>query len=720
MAWYKRYRIPFQSRSGTQYMVYIYEQTSGSLVTLTGAAEPFVTQEETDDNIYTPIRAQSGYLRVIDESGGTLLESIMPTNNLQKKVVLYTGTWNSSMTTFTDGTVKWQGFLCAEAFTQPWDGSVNMIEFPVKSMLGALDDIQVSNSFNGGTQRIGYFLASAFEALGYTPKALYLSSQLYDGIASFLNIYIMPQIFFSHEEIQNEGSTTSISVAMSWQNALAEIMKMYGFMMRENGENIHIAYYDGHGNSGTIYTETYNWSYLWSTSPSKSVNPMFSYQLPNCFVFRSDGNTMGYFQGRNGAKVTLKCPHQQTVLTTLPLTEETTDPPISVTVGNGVVKVQPHSPRSNLKETFSFYRYNNNTDTPTSSNYQMCRATSVLDDPPTSFDEMSVTGAFPVRSSFNMTGDGSVYPLENGMFLNMRWFDALVSQSPANAMPCYSIISEYSTFENKSGYLNIQLDLQCFVYNLNDSLVYGAGWNVNSYGMHYYMFVMVQCGNYYWNGEAWVTQASVFRIETDGLGVVSNKTEEMRCEGDEGWFIPKPSNVNGYVTLTVMNFGQFLLTPTNMYYILGSPSLIMKSIQVSLISEIPATASERDTNVYRTSSSAGFSNLAETELSVGTWNNNIDSPNFIVDSQSNYITTLRYDSGIDYMRPELYLINRMFSQYGQMRRTMRADVESGLDIYNRRFYLISSGIQRFFFAVDANHRWRDDEQTVKLIEINNQ
>ena len=43
MAWYKRYRVPFQSFGGTQYMVYIYEQTSGNVVTLTGAAEPFVT-----------------------------------------------------------------------------------------------------------------------------------------------------------------------------------------------------------------------------------------------------------------------------------------------------------------------------------------------------------------------------------------------------------------------------------------------------------------------------------------------------------------------------------------------------------------------------------------------------------------------------------------------------------------------------------------------------
>ena len=718
MAWYKRYRIPFQSRSGTQYMVYIYEQTSGSLITLTGAAEPFVTQEETDDNIYTPIRAQSGYLRVIDESGGTLLESIMPTNNLQKKVVLYTGTWNSSMTTFTDGTIKWQGFLCAEAFTQPWDGSVNMIEFPVKSMLGALNDIQVSSMIDGSPQRIGTLLDLAFQRLGYAPSSLYVSSQLFDARVSFLNIYIMPQIFFSREDIQNEGSTTTVSIGMSWQKALAEIMKMYGFMMRENGENIHIVYYDGHGNSGIIYTEVYNWSDIWSTSPSRVVNSMSSYELPNCFVFRSDGNTMGYFQGRSGAKVTLKCPHQQSVLTTLPVTEETSTEPTSISVTNGVVKVQPHGQRYNQQETFSYYRYNNNTATPTTSTYDLCKTTSVLDDPPANTGESSVTGAIPVRSLFNKTGDNTEYHLESGLLLNMRWLDSATDQAPENAMPCYAIVSEISS-SNKSSYLNIQLDLQCFVYDLNGHLLYGL-LNEPSIETYYILFLRVSCGNYYWNGVEWTTQASTFRIMTDGMKIISNKTEDMLVEGDEGFFIPKPIGINGYVTVTIMNFGLFELKYPISQHFLGVPSLIMKSIEVSLISEIPLTASARDANVYRSGSNTGFSNFAEVELSLGTYNNNIDSPNFIVDSQSDYITTLRYDSGIDYMRPELYLINRMFSQYGQMRRTMRADVESGLDIYNRRFYLTSSGIQRFFFAVDANHRWREDEQTVKLIEINNQ
>jgi hypothetical protein len=96
-------------------MVYVYEQVSGTLVTLTGSDEPFETSEDDSDDIFTPIRHQTGYLRVVDETAnGNLMETMMPINNTEKMVCLYTGTWDADFTTFTDGSLKWQGFLCAE------------------------------------------------------------------------------------------------------------------------------------------------------------------------------------------------------------------------------------------------------------------------------------------------------------------------------------------------------------------------------------------------------------------------------------------------------------------------------------------------------------------------------------------------------------------------------------------------------------------------------
>ena len=63
------WKIPFMSlRTGTVYTVNIFDDAySGAGVTLKGAAEPFVTEENDDDDIFMPVRTQSGYLRIVDD-----------------------------------------------------------------------------------------------------------------------------------------------------------------------------------------------------------------------------------------------------------------------------------------------------------------------------------------------------------------------------------------------------------------------------------------------------------------------------------------------------------------------------------------------------------------------------------------------------------------------------------------------------------------------------
>ncbi len=60
MAWNIHWQCCFQSLGGTQYAVNIYEQDyDGSIVQLIGSDKPFVTQEDDDDDVFTPIRTQT-------------------------------------------------------------------------------------------------------------------------------------------------------------------------------------------------------------------------------------------------------------------------------------------------------------------------------------------------------------------------------------------------------------------------------------------------------------------------------------------------------------------------------------------------------------------------------------------------------------------------------------------------------------------------------------
>ena len=64
-----RWKIPFKTlRSNELLTVNIYDSTfSGEAMVLMGAAEPFETQEEGGDDLFTPVRLQSGYLRIVDD-----------------------------------------------------------------------------------------------------------------------------------------------------------------------------------------------------------------------------------------------------------------------------------------------------------------------------------------------------------------------------------------------------------------------------------------------------------------------------------------------------------------------------------------------------------------------------------------------------------------------------------------------------------------------------
>ena len=63
------WQIHFKSlRAGTDYTVHIYDANySDTPIQLKGGAEPFVTQEDDDEDMFTPVRTQSGYIPIVDD-----------------------------------------------------------------------------------------------------------------------------------------------------------------------------------------------------------------------------------------------------------------------------------------------------------------------------------------------------------------------------------------------------------------------------------------------------------------------------------------------------------------------------------------------------------------------------------------------------------------------------------------------------------------------------
>jgi len=145
----KNYLITFKSlRAGTTYVVNIGGGT-GTAVALKPGASPFVTQEDDDEDMFTPVRTQSGYLRIIDDGlaadGVTAFDwkDLIPETDTSRPVTL-TATPAGASTS----TVVWQGYMQPQTFSGVLYGGTQEREFPVQCGLSSLDSIDVDTTLD--------------------------------------------------------------------------------------------------------------------------------------------------------------------------------------------------------------------------------------------------------------------------------------------------------------------------------------------------------------------------------------------------------------------------------------------------------------------------------------------------------------------------------------------------------------------------------------------
>ena len=138
----KNYKITFVSlRAGTTYVLNI-GGGSGTQVPLKGGAEPFVTEEDTNDDVFQAIRTQSGSIRILDDGkgdDGTSFDwkDLLPSTDSARPVTLTAG-----------GSTVWMGFMQSQTFSGELYGGKQERDFPVLCPLGVLAGEDVN--FNRG------------------------------------------------------------------------------------------------------------------------------------------------------------------------------------------------------------------------------------------------------------------------------------------------------------------------------------------------------------------------------------------------------------------------------------------------------------------------------------------------------------------------------------------------------------------------------------------
>lgn len=722
MSWTTHWQCSFQSFGGSQYSVNICEQNySGDVVELTGAEQPFETQEDDDDDIFTPVRKQTGYLRVID-TDGTLMEELMPANNTERLVRLVESVTSGGTTT---EVTRWQGFLCAQAFTQTWDQNVRVLEMPIKSILAALEDVSIDTSLAGTDTYVAGLLTNGVAAL------------MTDGTEPFDTVVIiddcLPQdgilthslqygIFFNEEEIANQGDFVVEFTGQNYLEILKSVCAAYGLTARENGTSLYLAHYDLAGEH-RLYTCTITWesfvSYATIGRGTIACNSDVSSEaLLTAATFRGTDNTKSFVQGGRNARVVFSLGDYNLSLK-LPRCSEDDSTPIEFAMHTGTLYVQVHEPRVSDFETYAFNVYNQHTWSGTST-FEDMEASTVIEgynSNPYAVNADLYTGAFPVRW-YHKTGTERV-TLQNGLYINTQYKTASQSTSPSSNS-CWSVSSRFG-YTITEGWLNLQLTLWDLIWYTGISSPYWLLEDASSM-LGSDVITEVHCclsiGDKFWNGSAWVDGSAPntkFVMFLKNGKVQSNKTSDMNTSVTDGYFFPVTSEMQGNISFHILNVA--IPKYNNSAYYAECYTHILSDFELKVVYPDSITASDRSENVYLDTIGTGFSAEKKINTTIGTNNNNLFSPALLRGASSReLIETMPYQmmpSGAIEQRPEMHTLERMVSHYGSVRRTLTGRLATGLSLCDA----IYSYENRLYFGIDASHLWRDDVQDVKFLEI---
>lgn len=211
-----RWQIKFMSFLGTSYVLSIYDAdyTGSTITQLTGAADPFVTSEDTDEVFYIPIRTQSGYIKFIVEND-SIVGDMMPVLATDRPVVLRT----------LAGAVCWVGFLSQEQYSQPWEPCPYEVEIPVVSVMSAMQGIQF-------TQADGY--TSVLSLLNTINRYLPVNiSAVMSDLSPIDGVFVQNRNF--HETETGSSSLSTSNECDSIYACMEQFCEYFGVSLREYG-----------------------------------------------------------------------------------------------------------------------------------------------------------------------------------------------------------------------------------------------------------------------------------------------------------------------------------------------------------------------------------------------------------------------------------------------------------------------------------------------------
>ena len=310
------WQVKFKTlRGGKTLTASVYDNLySGQPIQLKGGAEPFVTEENKDDDPFKAIRTQTGSLKIVDD--GYALDGVTPFNwrDLQPRsdhdrpVIL----------TDENDTVLWQGFLQAQNFSGTLYEQTQEREFPLQCALSILSS-QYPNTTDQGIVNFAFLLN-------------YISSMVSAASVSVINIteFIIQggrdaQAWLSKKfhwaNLLSEDQDEDLSPQYDLFTCLEDMCNFWGWEARTEGTRLYLMCTEDQTEQTALILTPADLSTMAAGSFAGTINtePFVRQELTGN-IFASNDNDDMWMNGPSEVSVKADCNEQSTIVQFAPPT----------------------------------------------------------------------------------------------------------------------------------------------------------------------------------------------------------------------------------------------------------------------------------------------------------------------------------------------------------------------------------------------------------------
>lgn len=702
-----QYEIPFKSIDGRDCLVEVSLPNYSVIpIRLTGTDNPFTTSLDDSDDLFSPVRRSTGYIRILDT--GTCPD-IIPTSPKLRGVRLTV-----------DGTLMWQGWLRPESYKSSWD-TMHVLEIPIQSGLGVLDTLELPQEDitlrNGtvlpvtyGTVRIARLILECVHLMGTTVNTIVFPATITstDGWGALGYRLSRWNYFERNTDTNYDDEDWKPLESKTAYEVLSDICTFLGWTCQEWHSALYFVEVGATDYAAVTYEQLISYATEVSTPEVSSVILPLPLSLSSDYKLAGSRNTIEHMQPAR--KVTMSVSSSE----------------VSDLLGI----------REQDLELFR-YRYDNSalyeealkayiSKTPLIELHKYIYTGSV-------WEEIDITdmrtfdgvGGFVAGYDFvpiDMDNRPRNFDLSTGIYLEKKAKNGSTWVAPTSTqaldMPAI-VIKSPGAASFSAGYLCISATAQSCKRD-------GGGGTHSGAGM---VKAQLKIGDKYWDGtnHVWTTTPSYFNIaivstddddptKADGDGkVVDQKYLNIDCESCSGQLIAISGAMEGDVVLTIPTLVQTVSGNSGNY-----DELFLRDFRIEYKAPVSNYYEEGDTRHY-TAFTGSDGEAVKVKASIASNNNTRPGYGLLMTASNVPVKTVTYTDN-EQTRPELRLINRMASHYSTVRDKITVDVDpyqaDGASVPNTDNPLTLVGYGSKTFAIIGREvNWRDWTQTLTLLEI---